>query len=358
MKLRKSLWMRLIISCVILYGGRPCDALHSQVSTRRRWLQTATTSFVLLSSPTTAHAGEVGAQITKAVTQSDLGIAVRRSVVQGAQTMDRLDGKWEQFSDRFQLGKERSQRPDRPKPLVIPAPLPLDPTLAPRVLKCSDEIFLELMRPFLTSTQLTQQIQIVQNTVKPAFVRSASYSPENPAQQFNFDLYVHYKAYSDLLIQLDNKSNKAFKFPDFLKQYQIRMGIEVLQLLQLPVPVQESSLEDKLKALDRFGTALVQTGWVAQVDHARPTLEQIQDWRDDADDLIWTLALNGDITLGSQLLLQEQGFRLYSNLGKWAVQSILGPSSTVDDYYMDTDYNSDPDRFEVKQVLLNIQLEG
>lgn len=347
-----------ILSCVVFWTvfWKPCDALHSPFTTRRRLLQTAavtTTSLIL--PPTAAQAGEVGARITQAVTQSDLGIAVRRSVVQGAQTMDRMDGQWERFSDRYDLGKERSQRPDRPAPLVIPDPRPLDPTLASRVLQCSDQTFLELLRPNVSPTQLSEQIQTVGNAVQPAFVRSSSYSSDNPAQQFNFDLYVHYKAYSDLLI---HNGNSNFKFSEFLKQFQSGIGNEVLQLLGVPSHSQLQSLNDKLDALDQFGHALLQTGWVAQVEHSRPNREQMQDWQDDADDLIWTMALNGDVTLGSQLLLQEQGFRLYPNLGKFAVQSILGPSATVDDYYMDTDYNSDPDRFEVKQVLLNIQLDG
>ena len=281
--------------------------------------------------------------------------------------MDRIDGQWERFSDRYKLGKERSQRPDRPVPLVLPEPRPLDAMLSPRVLQCSDDTFLDLLRPVVSPTQLSQQIQIVGSAVQPAFVRSNAYSADNPAQQFNFDLYVHYKAYSDLLIQImANQSNmnkgsggSTFPLSQFLSQFQSRMGNEVLRLLNVPSNSQlSSSLDAKLNALDQFGQALVQTGWVAQVDHGRPNREQIQDWQDDGDDLVWTMALNGDVTLGTQILLQEQGFRLYPNLGKFAVQSILGPSSTVDDYYMDTDYNSDPDQFEVKQVLLNIQLEG
>ena len=65
-------------------------------------------SKVLISSSVTAsclsidvkpsNAGEVGTRINRAVTQSDLGISVRRSVVQGARVIDDLDGKWEKFS--------------------------------------------------------------------------------------------------------------------------------------------------------------------------------------------------------------------------------------------------------------------
>jgi hypothetical protein len=48
-----------------------------------------------------AHAGQVRATITKVMTTSDFGISMRTSVVRGAQLIDSLDGKGEQFSDNF-----------------------------------------------------------------------------------------------------------------------------------------------------------------------------------------------------------------------------------------------------------------
>ena len=105
-------------------------------------------------------------------------------------------------------------------------------------------------------------------------------------------------------------------------------------------------------------------------------------------DLTYSLALNGDITLNSQLLLQELGYRLYPSFGRWMVNEAilqcflshpLSPVSlsingnnnnsssirnstakiivNIDDYYMDTSYNSNPDLFEVKQILLNIVIQ-
>lgn len=108
---------------------------------RRQVLQSSITSLISLSQfPQVSHAGEVGARITKAVTTSDLGIAVRESVVRGAQTMDQWDSKWEAFSDKFGLGAARKQQPDKPAPKVIPDPLPLDAALAKRILETSDQV--------------------------------------------------------------------------------------------------------------------------------------------------------------------------------------------------------------------------
>ena len=61
--------------------------------------------------------------------------------------MDQIDGKWEQFSDRFGLGAERSKQAARPTPKVIPDPLPLDVTMAKAILEIIDAVYLNLMTP-------------------------------------------------------------------------------------------------------------------------------------------------------------------------------------------------------------------
>ena len=105
---------------------------------RRELLTCLTTSgIVLLTAPSAALAGEVGARITKAVTTSDLGISVRTSVVKGAQMMDKVDGQWERFSDKYGLGAERSKQGKRPTPKVIPELLPLDTASAIKLLEIS-----------------------------------------------------------------------------------------------------------------------------------------------------------------------------------------------------------------------------
>ena len=108
---------------------------------RRQVLQSSIASILSLSQfPQVSHAGEVDAKINAAVTKSDLGLAVRESVVRGAQTMDQMDGKWEAFSDKFGLGAARKQQAEKPAPRVIPDPLPLDAALAKRILETSDQV--------------------------------------------------------------------------------------------------------------------------------------------------------------------------------------------------------------------------
>ena len=90
--------------------------------------------------PSPCYAGEVGARINAAITKSELGIAVRESVVRGAQVMDKVDGQWEQFSDKFGLGSARSKQDKKPTPKVIPDPLPLDTGLAKRIVEITDQV--------------------------------------------------------------------------------------------------------------------------------------------------------------------------------------------------------------------------
>ena len=114
--------------------------------------------------------------------------------------------------------------------------------------------------------------------------------------------------------------------------------------------------------LQRLDDALVQRGLVSQIDISYDT-DDLTDWLEDAvSDLQFNIALDGDATLNSKIFLQEQGFRLYPNFGRYAIRSLLQASLGVDieitDYYMDTDYNSDPDKFQVKEVLLSIVVES
>ena len=343
-----------------------------QVVQRQLFLASFCSSGILLP-PRAAQAGEVGARINAAVTKSDLGISVRRSVVKGAQVMDGLDGQWEQFSDRFKLGANRGRQADKPLPKVIPPPQPLDGPLASKLLEISDEVLVSLTK--IPNSDLAKQLETVALTVGPSFERTGlnigaidAKSPRN-GEEFNFLCYTHYKAYTDLII------GQKFDFRSFQKDYEQRMGVKVRELL-LPdlqaLPKLSGSLSDPQirqarwtdmqDRLQRLGNALVQKGLVAQIDMSVDE-DDLTDWLEDPiADLQFNVALDGDVTLNSQILLQEQGFRLYANFGRYAIrnviQSAIGSPIEITDYYMDTDYNSDPDKFQVKEVLLSIVLES
>eukprot|EP00977_Amphora_coffeiformis_P009732 scaffold2243_cov165-Amphora_coffeaeformis.AAC.12 len=352
----------------------PASSQCSRRQVNQQLLWGGLTSGILLS-PGIAQAGEVGARINAAVTKSDLGISVRRSVVKGAQIMDGIDGQWEQFSDRFGLGSNRARQAEKPLPKVIPPPQPLDGPLAAQLLDLSDQTFVALTKiPFV---ELDKQIDSVTFTVAPSYQRSGlnvsaidAKTPRN-GDEFNFLAYTHFKAYTDLILE------RSIDFRKFQKDYEEQMGSIVRKLI---LPNEDSSwsqffagkvsdpqvrrarwtaTEERLR---RFTDALVQRGLVAQVDTSYDK-DDLTDWLDDAMlDFQFNIALDGDVTLKSQCLIQELGFRLYPNFSRYGIRNILqesiGTAVEITDYYMDTDYNSDPNRFEVKEVLLSVVLQS
>jgi hypothetical protein len=357
----------------------PTSSRHAGRTTgrRRKFLQNllVVAGGGLVAAPQAANAGAVGEKITGAVTTSDLGLSVRRSVVRGAQTFDSLDGQWEQFSDRFSLGTERSKRDALPPPKVIPDPQPLDSATATKILDITDQVFVQLTN--IRLVDLSNQIQKVADTVQASFERSGlsvkemqSSSRPLTGAQLNFAAYTRFKAYSDLVIE------RKVDFFSFRRDFEKVVGQQLVSLLlpnptsPLPPRSNASSIEERRKVMlkqaleniDGVCHVLVAKGLVARIDQATLDPEQVDDWSEDVSDLSGSIALGGDITLSSQILLQEQGFRLYPNYGRYVIQSILqgieGQRVTTDDYYMDPNYNSDPTRFEVKEVLVNIALES
>jgi hypothetical protein len=319
--------------------------------------------------PPTSNAGEIGAKITETVTTSDLGVSVRTSVVKGAQVMDQIDGQWERLSDRFSLGTERSKREGRPKPKVIPDPLPLDVATAKRILAATDQAFVSVAG--ISLTVLQEQIEKVAALVKPSFQRSGLFLGDSldfqNGPQFNFVSYVYFKAYSDLILE------KKVKFSSFRPNFGLQVGERLVALLLpdykrtsynkdlSPERNRETLLSTALSAVDQLCEVLCSKGLVALTERSTIEEENLADWIDDLADLQFNVALDGDVTLPSQILLQEQGFRLYPTYGRYAIASLLqqeGQNVNIEDYYFDTDYNSDPDLFEVKEVLLNIVLES
>jgi hypothetical protein len=358
------------------------SSTESSISTikhsRREILQSVGTILTgIVAVPSTAAAGEVGARINRAVTESDLGLSVRRSVVQGAQTFDAFDGKFEQFADKYGLGSERSKQRAKPAPKIIPEPNPLDTSLALLVLEAADRAFLAAAN--LDSATLQKQIEKVTVTVRPSFARSGLTIQEmqsrrpTSASQFNFLSYVQYRAYLELII------DRNINFRKFKTDFEARMGAALLNLCLPNYSAAMSSLDrpsfnsvaDKLKyqlyqaeeGIHELKDVLLDKGLVSIIEVSPFKAEQVEDWSEDLADLQWSIALDGEITLQAQILLQEQGYRLYPDFARYAIQTLLqntieGQSVEITDYYMDTDYNSDPDKFDPKELLLNIVLES
>jgi hypothetical protein len=313
--------------------------------------------------PRPSRAGEIGARITQAVTTSELGVSVRKSIVKGAQTMDLVDRRWEEFSDKFALGSERSKQVGRPTAKTIPPLLALDTVTANKILEACDEAFCAVTG--VPNSIVKKECDKVTALVQPSFQRSgvdlASYdSVVASGMQFNFASYVHFKAYSNLLL------DRNIEYRKFRRDFEKSCGTKLLALLSIDPPAPMSSkasdaLDVRLRAVDALTRALRDKGLVAATEVSSIDPDRLADWEADLSDLQLSLALDGDITQNAQILLQEQGFNLIPSYTKFMLEQLLempGQNLSIEEYYMDTDYNSNPDLFEVKEVLLNIVLES
>jgi hypothetical protein len=348
---------------------------------------------------------------------------IRRSVVRGAQLIDTVDGAWERFSDDFGLGSKRNL-PKRnvidaggnavTKKFVTSSKLPLsffDETFALGILRLCDEAFLQCLtyqqpQQTMNKVELNEQIDQLKQYLRKSFFSSSNdnHAPPSREEKYNFDCYIHFRVYNEILI----KQNVIF--PPFFKAFEQMIGTSILQFAiqqqQYHSGVASSSLaqslNNALSVTDNIATLLQTKGLITSWERSIPLDDTMEDFVDDNNedsaiisntmDLTYSLALNGDITLNSQLLLQELGYRLYPSFGRWMVNEAIfqcfmshlptvaslsingnnryegynnnnSSSSTakiivnIDDYYMDTSYNSNPDLFEVKQILLNIVIQ-
>eukprot|EP00985_Skeletonema_marinoi_P026817 scaffold21148_cov157-Skeletonema_marinoi.AAC.1 len=326
---------------------------------------------IILTTLTSAIISLSGAPTLAAATENDsfeapmngLTRQIRTSVVKGAQVIDKLDSKWERFSDDFGLGDKRNQ----PKRNVIDAGgnerskkvvqsqsndggILLDEVFADNLLKRCDEM------------------NDTTNLLRKSFFKASSI-PANAQEEFNFNCYVHFRVYNEILVR-----EKVF-FPSFKNDFEASVGKLILKstLKEQPSLLQdlasETTLNERLTnalvASDTVATLLQNKGLIDTWERSIPPDDDIEDWTTTSrsttsdnfyvsSDLEYSLALNGDVTLNSQLLLQELGYRLYPSFGRWlvheAVLQCFGSENKVkvnmDDYYMDTSYNSNPDLFE------------
>ena len=221
--------------------------------------------------------------------------------------------------------------------------------------------------------------------MRRSFFPSPIYQP-TPQDEFNYELYSHFKAFNDILIENDDMT-----FPRFYAEFERDIGtrmVDKIPSIQSSLAVYSSStdvgdqVQNAFKAADMTGTILLSNGLINSWERAVKSKEDIEDFIEPytaplgdnfsvTSDLQFTLALMGDVTLNSQLLLQELGYRLYPSFGRWILQQSLiacfpgidnnnrkgGVVVNIDDYFMDTAYNSNPDLFQVRQILMNVVLQ-
>ncbi|KAL3787119.1 hypothetical protein HJC23_013100 [Cyclotella cryptica] len=360
----------------------------------------------------------------------DLSQQIRKSAVRGAKLIDEIDGKWERFSDDFGLGEKRNMpKVDNLNVMVSGGSSSagegtqtnFDAKFASVLLQECDLVsvcvyvcvlfnfqlcsrvgiiqarLFDCLKAFLktykvlqshsllSAQDLSSRVTEIQKLVRKSFFSSKDVKP-TPQEDFNYELFTHFKAYNDILVE------KKVVFPPFFDEFERVIG---KRILELAIPLQSSlsslsssknvkdQLNNAFQTAESIGTLFVDSGFITSWERSVPSKDDVEDFIEPylasaADnfyvpsDLKFTLSLNGDVSLNSQLLLQELGYRLYPSFGRWLLQQSLmlcfssngdrydqrgDVRVNIDDYYMDTSYNSNPDLFEVKQILLNVVLE-
>jgi len=276
------------------------------------------------------------------------------------------------------LGKERSKREARPKPRDIPDPLPLDATVARAVLKASDDTFLSMVPP---ETDLKAQIDKVDTLVRKTFERgglallASGENGEMDAKQFNYYCYIHFKAFCMILVEKKIPFNRKV-FENELGERLLPIFLQQKGVLAAASSDSNTRSEKKEEALakgiqngitltDQICKGLESYGFVSIAERSELDGERVTDWTKDLSDLQFSIPIDMDVTLNSQILLQEQGYRIYPDFGRLMITAVLqrsldglNQSVSSEEYYMDTNYNSDPNLFEVKQVLVNIAIDS
>jgi hypothetical protein len=259
------------------------------------------------------------------VTQSDLGTAVRESIVRGAQLADQVDLRWERFSDGLRdekkcdpLTKRRlfdnGRRKDGSRignpvlgALCSPEPLKdVDLSLATTILDLGKDAAAEILQ-VPTATLEKKQLE-VSNLVEPAFARAGTTLEGDVQgtrrQTFNRDLYTQTRAYGELI-----------QSRSIAKKFERNWGDRILKYLapdakredfKSPFPTpddndlqpyDEGALLDALGSVSKALEKLQQGGLIGHWEISIP--------EDDAWSVV-TLAVDDDISIGGQIIGRER----------------------------------------------------
>jgi hypothetical protein len=217
------------------------------------------------------------------ITESDLGQAVRRSVVRGAQFMDSLDSRWEKISDEMSLGEERSRRDKRPTTRVFAEQMPLDASLAKHLLEMSDRAVAKILS--LDIADLTRRFESVSRAVQPIYERTGldvagllETNTPTTVDEFDFLAYCHYKAYVDLFLQQHTVS-----FPVFQREMERNIGCMMLkEMLPSYQPLEYGTRcaqwKHSVESVERLNVILISRGLLRSSNRILVEPEAVADW--------------------------------------------------------------------------------
>jgi hypothetical protein len=332
------------------------------------------------------------------ITDSNIGKAVRKSAIQGARTIDNIDEKWERFSDSLRdknkcdeaTGRRLFDNGFRKDGTRIGNPVlgalcnpiglePLNESMGNQVLDyalnaavvatnigTSDSTDTDSINA--NNALLKQKVEKVQSLVRPSFERSIANIDEKDEVEkkrklYNFAMYSNMKAINDELLS-SSSSTSANK--ESMKNFYIKWGDSLVSNLapnanrndySSPFTEMKDEFEDydydKNVLLDSLGMlnvalkSLQKDGLIGHFEIVIPY--------DDYGSVV-TLAVDDDITLGSQLLLREQGVQMSGSFVESIVRSVMDKAKinySLDSFFIDPS-TTVQSVYNPTQLLLNL----
>lgn len=307
------------------------------------------------------------------VTDSQFGKIIRRKTVRGAQTFDSLDEKWERFSDGLRDKNKCDERTGRRMfdngfrkdgtrvgdpvlgSLCKPIPLePLDDGIAREVMQCAQTSALK------TSSSLSQKgvdeaVQAVVNVVSPSFQKQIDNDSigdeDRKRMNFNYAMYCQMRAFDNLQVAAKpfeiswGRSLLDALAPDADKSsYVSPFSTSSEDFGEVEV---DNSLLDALGALQVSLLKLQSSGLIGKSEIAIPS---------DNFGSVITVAIDDDISLGSQILLQEQKKQFSGSFSTAMVKAALDRahvSYEFDSFFLDPS-TTKQSVYNPTQLLINV----
>jgi len=367
---------------------------------RRSVLSTLASSALLVFTPISAVAAapsiiDESADVdgVPAITRSGIGTSFRRATVRSAQIADKIDERWERFSDSlrdeskcdpntgrrmFDNGFRRDgTRIGNPVlgDLCVPEPLlPMNDAVAELILGSAEEEAVLISGS--TKDSVRRKVSDVDDLVGPSFARAKPSSSTDALDKdaekrlgYNRKVYSRMRAYGELL--LSNKDSKTARAAaaDFELQWGSRLLFDA-GLVPIPLANRKSfkspfpplSDEDKGDLAYDEGALLDGLGTVSAALDALQAGGIIGHWEisiptDDYGEVV-TIAIDDDISLGAQALLREgrSGLALNGSVVTAITRAALkkvGVTAAIDAFFLDPS-TTKQDVFDPSQLLLNL----
>ena len=133
----------------------------------------------------------------------------------------------------------------------------------------------------MNKVELNQQIDQLKQYLRKSFFSSSSdnHAPPSREEEYNFDCYIHFRVYNDILIK------RKVIFPPFYKAFERMIGTSILQFAMqqqqyhsgLASSSLAQSLNIALSVTDNIATLLQTKGLIASWERSIPLDDTIDD---------------------------------------------------------------------------------